>query len=231
VLFSLLPLLLATTPAQTKSIVLPVAEDSYVVVDFNDPSDREHLAERNLGSLDFVKTWYAWKVLKDEKAASFVYLKFDISVLKGRNVEWAALQLYVRSADTTFVSAHLVRGDWSELIINYNNAPPFEREAITVTPIYEGERWYTWGLDEVLAEEIEQGATKFSLALMQVEMVEGSEMQVVFDSREAGSNIPRLVVVYSDTSSFPFVWIFIGSGILLALGVAFVVQWKLRKNH
>jgi len=228
-LLLMLPLLLAAAPS--KSLVISVAKDSYVVADFNDPGDREGLRERNLGSLDFVKTWYAWKILRDEKAASFVYLNFDLSPLKGKKVEEAALQLYARKVETNsanFVAAHFVRGDWSELTINFNNRPPFDPEPIIVVPIYGGQGWYTWEVTDVLAKEVERGVTEFSVALMLVDMVEGNEEQVIFNSKEAGDSIPRLVVVYGGTSLLPLGWILtLGGVVLVASGIVFLWRRKL----
>ena len=59
-LFSLLVLLMGASA--TKSLVIDVAEDTYVVADLNDPEDALGFMSKNYGDLDFVKAWYLWNV-------------------------------------------------------------------------------------------------------------------------------------------------------------------------
>ena len=59
-LFSLLVPL--TGASATKSLVIEVAEDTYVVADLNDPDDAYGVRDENYGELDFVKAWYLWNV-------------------------------------------------------------------------------------------------------------------------------------------------------------------------
>ena len=59
-LFSLLVLLMGASA--TKSLVIDVAEDTYVVADLNDPEDALGFMSKNYGDLDFVKAWYIWNV-------------------------------------------------------------------------------------------------------------------------------------------------------------------------
>ena len=59
-LFSLLVPL--TGASATKSLVIEVAEDTYVVTDLNDPDDAYGIRGENFGELDFVKAWYLWNV-------------------------------------------------------------------------------------------------------------------------------------------------------------------------
>ena len=89
-----------TGDSATKSLVIDVAEDTYVVADLNDPGDAQGFRERNYGSLDFVKAWYLWNVeveepevegeaveVEMEKVVSIIYLKFDLSSIEDKAIE------------------------------------------------------------------------------------------------------------------------------------------------
>ncbi|GAH87317.1 unnamed protein product, partial [marine sediment metagenome] len=114
----LLPLMGASA---TKSLVIDVAKDAYVVADLNDPGDAQGFREKNYGSLDFVKAWYIWNVVEErgqevekEKVISVIYLKFDLRQLKDKSIESAMLQLYAKNVvlqAPRYVQVFLVSSD------------------------------------------------------------------------------------------------------------------------
>ena len=63
-LFTLLPLVMGASA--TKSLVIDVSEDSYIVADLNDPADSYGFMDKNYGDLEFVKAWYLWNVEEEE---------------------------------------------------------------------------------------------------------------------------------------------------------------------
>jgi len=121
-LLALLSLLMGASA--TKSLVIDVSEDAFVVADLNDPEDTLGLANENYGDLDFVKVWYLWNVVQEEvppevengeeaqngengeeaepelveteyeKIWCVSYLKFDLSELEDIDIDSAMLQLY-----------------------------------------------------------------------------------------------------------------------------------------
>ena len=147
----LLPLMGASA---TKSLVIDVAEDTYVVADLNDPGDAQGFREKNYGSLDFVKAWYIWNVVVEEqvveqevekeKVISVIYLKFDLSQLKDKSIESAMLQLYAKNVvlqAPRYVQVFLVSSDWSETTVSVNSAPGWGHTALATATIYQAALW------------------------------------------------------------------------------------------
>jgi hypothetical protein len=242
VLLLLLPLMAASpimAASPTKSLVIDVAGDTYVVADLNDPGDAYGFREKNYGSLDFVKTWYLWNVVEEEgeevekeKVVSIIYLKFDLSPIKNKTIESATLQLYARNVVLTnprFVQVFLVSSDWSETTINFNSCPAWGTTAIASSVVYSADYWYSW---DVTGDVISEGqAGEISFAVMLRDMDKGSEELVAFSSREAGANVPRLVVTYTE-SGVAWYWWVIGGVVLLALiAAAFLGGLRVRRSR
>ncbi|MQY67102.1 MAG: hypothetical protein GH159_02105, partial [Dehalococcoidia bacterium] len=133
-LFALLSLLMGASV--TKSLVIDVTEDAYVVTDVNDPEDTYDIMNENYGDLEFVKAWYLWNVVQEEvipevaegeeavpelveveyeRIVSVIYLKFDLTELEDMEIESAMLQLYalnVALLAPRYVQAYQVESDW-----------------------------------------------------------------------------------------------------------------------
>lgn len=225
----LLPL---TGASATKSLVIDVAEDAYVVADLNDPDDTYGFREKNYGSLDFVKAWYLWNVVTEEqevegevvevevefeKVVSVIYLKFDLAELEDKTVESAMLQLYASSVlllAPRYAQVFLVSSDWDELTLNFNSGPTWGQTASATATIYQAEQWYGWDVTDDVMSETESG--QISLVVMLRDMTKAAEEEVAFPSRETGANMPRLVVTYTE-SGVAWYWWLIGVVVLLAL--------------
>jgi hypothetical protein len=244
VLLLLLPLMAASpimAASPTKSLVIDVSEDTYVVADLNDPSDALGLREKNYGSLDFVKTWYLWNVVEEggqevekEKVISIIYLKFDLSPIENKTIESATLQLYAKNVVLTnprFVQVFLVSSDWSESTINFNSKPTWGTTAIASSVVYSADYWYSWDVTGDVTSGRQAGDIAFAVMLR--DMDKGSEELVAFSSREAGANIPRLVVTYTEPGIvISWYWWVIGPIVLVGLAaLAFFGGLRVRRSR
>jgi len=249
-LFALLSLLMGASA--TKSLVIDVSEDSYIVADLNDPNDSYGFMAENYGELDFVKAWYLWNVVEEEvipegeegeeaepelveveyeKIISIIYLKFDLSELEGMDVESAMLQLYAQTVailTPRYVQVFQVESDWDELTLNFNNAPPGGQNALATTTIYLADQWYGWDVTSGVTAEASSG--QLSLAVMLRDMDKASEELVAFPSQESGENTSRLLITYTEPGfGFSWYWWVIGAVVVLALlAAAFFFGAKLR---
>lgn len=243
----LLPLTGAST---TKSLVIDVTEDSYVVANVNDPADSYGLREKNYGTLDFVKAWYIWNVVTEEpqeegqepqeavevekeKVISIAYLKFDLSAIKDKTIDSAMLQLYAQNVallTPRYVQVFQVSSDWAETTLNFNNAPQWGDTAIATAVIYQVDQWYGWDVTGDVKTEAQSG--QISLAIMLRDMEKASEELVAFPSRETGDNLSRLLITYTEPGFvFSWYWWVISVVVLLALlALAFFGGLKLKRR-
>lgn len=246
----LLSLVLPLTGASaTKSLVIDVAEDAYVVADLNDPADTLGFMNQNYGDLDFVKAWYLWNVVMEEqevegemveveveleKVISVIYLKFDLTELEDKNIDSAMLQLYANNVallTPRYLQVFLVESDWEETAITFNSRPLWGQTAIATATIYQADQWYGWDVTGDVIREAQPG--QISLAVMFRDMDKGAEELVAFPSREAGTNMSRLVVTYTEPGfAFSWYWWVIGGVVVLALlALAFFGGLKLRRRQ
>ena len=231
----------------TKSLVIDVAEDTYVVADLNDPGDAQGFREMNYGSLDFVKAWYLWNVeveepevegevveVEMEKVVSIIYLKFDLSSIEDKAIESAMLQLYTNNVvllTPRYMQVFLVSSDWSETTLNFNSGPTWGQTAIATTTIYQADQWYGWDVTDDVIGETQEG--QISLVVVLRDMTKAAEELVGFNSREAGANVPRLIVTYTESGiGIAWYWLVIGGVVILALlALAFFGGLKLRRRQ
>ncbi|MBI4494045.1 MAG: DNRLRE domain-containing protein [Chloroflexi bacterium] len=199
VVLSLLALgLLVGAAPQEESILLTAVEDAYVVADIAAPEDEQGLRERNLGSQDFIKVWYAFQTPGKDQLLSLGLLKFDLTPLKDRDVQSAHLQLFALRADLAqparLLDVSLVEGEWSEHQVGFNKLPPVNTTPLATSAIYGANLWYSWDVTYHVTRKLRDGSVSFILGLRTLE--NNQEEQVVFASREAGHSAPRLVVTY-----------------------------------
>lgn len=255
-LFALLLLLMGASA--TKSLVIDVSEDSYVVADFNDPDDTLGLLNQNYGDLAFVKVWYLWNVVQEEvipevpegeevengeepepeiveteyeRIICVSYLKFDLAELEDIDVESAMLQLYTLNVvlvTPRYVQAYQVASDWDELTLTFNTAPSWGANALATATIYQADQWYGWDITDAVRAEKAEG--QISLAVMLRDMEKASEELVGFPSHESGENAARLIITYTEPGfTFSWYWWVIGIVVILALlAAAFFFGAKLR---
>ena len=104
-----------------KTLLIEASGDAYVVTDLASEEDPQNFRDTNYGSLDFLKTWYAWGVIEDERLLSVNLVKFDLQELAGLDIESVGLQLFARQADLTeaarLVDIHLVQDQSAEELV------------------------------------------------------------------------------------------------------------------
>lgn len=224
---------LGAAPSTLESVVLEVVEDAYLVTDTSSPDDPEGLRDTNYGSLDFVRTWYAWKVLGEEKVISVGLLKFDLGPVRDKEISSAHLQLLATRADldqpARLVDVHLAEGQWSEEEVTFNTRPSWGVTPIATGAVYGAGVWYSWDVTGSVVSKQDEGEVSFSLGMRSLE--EELEEQVVFAARESGRNIPRLLVTFTIEPSGIAWWVW-AAGIGGAAVVAFGTGWWLsRRRH
>jgi hypothetical protein len=251
-LILLLSLVLPLTGASvTRSLVIEVSEDAYIVADINDEADTYGLRDTNYGDLEFVKAWYYWNVVIEEHTEeqevevdgemvtqevvveeeverehyiSVAYLKFDLSQLEGIEVDSAMLQLYARDVvllTPRYVQVFLVPSEWTEAELTFNTAPGWGQTAISTVVVYQVDQWYGWDVTYDAVNETEAG--EISFAVMLRDMTQASEEVVTFPSHESGENVSRLIVTYTvPAGAFAWYWWLVGAVVIIALaGLAF----------
>lgn len=141
------------------------------------------------------------------------------------------LQLYAQRADLLqprFVDVHLVHGEWTEIGLTFANAPRWELTPIATAVVLRPNYWYSWDVTETVFKERKAPSLAFVVLLR--EMAEGREEQVVFNSREAKENHPRLVVTYIPAGLSPF-WLYplFGATLIVVAALAFLLGRHLRR--
>jgi PKD repeat protein len=136
------------------------------------------------------------KISADQNLNRVSYLKFDISAVPA-TVTSAGLRLFgaLDSFDAAGVPVGVYSStnhDWSESGLRYNNGPrPGAAPLATVTVAGTTTRWYEWDLTAFIQAEKAAGRNTVTLAIITTAV---SDPFVTFNSDDAGSNVPRLVV-------------------------------------
>ena len=217
----------ALGPSDIKSLIIEAVEDSYVVTDIADDEDTQGFRDQNYGSLEFLKTWYAWGVVGDERLISIDLIKFDLSELKDRDIESVSLQLFARTANLAesarLVDIHRVRDPWSQSDVTFNTRPAWDPAPVATAAIYGAGGWYSWNVTGTTIAGIRNGEVSFAVALRTI--AEETEEQVVFVSTEGVARAPRLLVTYeAPGTAVPWWWWAIGAAVVVVVGGgAFVI--------
>ena len=162
----------------------PVA-DSYV-------RDGAAYDDQNYGSLQqlFIK--------KDAPPFNrWTYFKFDLASISGP-ITNAKLRVYgATSSDTLTVKVYplqLISGaDWTENGITWNNKPTPGSTALASQTVDTTDGYTEWDVTAFVKNEKSAGRNKFSLVVKSETI---SAATATFDSREASTNKPELVVTY-----------------------------------
>jgi hypothetical protein len=223
--------------ASVKSLVVEAVEDTYVVTDLASQEDPQGFRQQNYGSLEFLKTWYAWGVLGDERLLSIDLVKFDLTKLKGLDVESVSLQLFARQTNLTqparLVDVHLINGKWTEKEVNYDTRPQWDNTPVATSAIYGAGGWYSWNVTGVTASAVARGELSFAVALRSA--TQQNEEQVLFVAKEALDKGPRMLVTYNSRPSSGvgsvdwWWWLIIGGGVAVLLVGAFTVGMGRRR--
>ncbi len=213
----------------TNVVAIQATDDAYVVADTSDESDPEKLRDAKFGTLDFVRTWYAWHAVGPEQIVAIGLVRFDLDPVKGKDIKSAQLQMFSTGTTLTqparLVDVNLItNGDWKQSDVTYNARPTWAPSAIATTAVYGPGVWYSWDVSgAVMAQAKKGGPLSLVVGLRAID--DKSEEQVLFASTETGQNMPRLIVEYAP-SGFQLTWYYIaGAGVVLVLfaGAAFFV--------
>lgn len=197
VLTALAMVFMGQTPLKT--IIINASGDSYVVTDIADDADPQGFRDTNYGSLEFLKTWYAWGVIADERLLSIDLIMFDLTELEDLDIESVSLQLFARQADLTeaarLVDVHLVQDSWNEDNVTFNTRPAWDQAPVATAAIYGAGGWYSWNVTGTATAAARRGLVSYAVALRSAD--EANEEQVLFVSREGLERAPRLLVTYN----------------------------------
>ena len=134
-------------------------------------------------------------VIKDNNNDEFsreAYLQFDISELAGFDVQRAIVRLYANRIDESLqIALHrITANNASESDISWNNTAD-EGDEVAVTSVFSsaGPRYYEWDVTDYLQEEV--GFNTFNILIKERNAIDEF---VEFNSREASSNPPQLVI-------------------------------------
>ena len=185
-------------PPGTKCLNIDAVEDTYVVTDLASAEDPQGFRKQNYGSLEFLKTWYAWGMLQDERLLSVDLIKFDLRKLQGLDIESISLQMFARQTDLTeaarLVDVHLVNGQWSESQVTYETRPSWDNVPVATAAIYGAGGWYTWNTTGSATAAVRRGEISYAVALRSA--TQDNEEQVLFVSKEALDEGPRMLVTF-----------------------------------
>jgi alpha-tubulin suppressor-like RCC1 family protein/subtilisin family serine protease len=126
------------------------------------------------------------------------YFTFDLTPVAG-SVTSAKLQLYgnINSANVSnlVLAVYPVAStSWTETGITWNNRPPAGSTALASLTVPDTTpRWYVWDVTSYVQSQKQAGQTRVSFDVRMTTFETGD--YVVFNSREAPSNTPLLVVV------------------------------------
>jgi len=124
------------------------------------------------------------------------YLDFRIDQLAALNIQRATIRLYANRVDESlYISLHRIAvNNSAEADITWNNTPD-ETDEVAVTAVFSsaGPRYYEWDVTDYLTEKV--GASTFSLLVKEGNT---NDKIIEFNSREANSNRPQLVIVHGN---------------------------------
>jgi calcineurin-like phosphoesterase family protein len=163
------------TPTGTSGQPVAFAPDADAYVNASSPST-------NYGSVTTLRT--------DGSPDVHSYLRFTVQGL-GASIARAQLQVYANSASTSGIRAVAVSNNsWVETTVNYNNAPALGSVLASSAAVATG----TWITLDVSSYVSVQGTFSFGLTTP-------GATAISFQSREASTNRPRLVITLSGSAT------------------------------
>ncbi len=130
------------------------------------------------------------------------FLKFDISAIS-TDVSSAILRLHGRLSNTQTPSIpvevyNVTNTSWLENTITWNNKPAADVVSLATTNINTtANQYYEWDLTLLIANARAAGSTLVTLKLLNTNTTNN---QVIFNSKEAATNRPQLVITHSGSS-------------------------------
>jgi hypothetical protein len=126
--------------------------------------------------------------------ARYCLLKFDLNSIPG-DVVSAKLRLYQRTSYEDTRNVYAVADDsWVETAITWNNKPAFGNQVASI--VTSKSTWNEWDVSSYVAQEYNNDKT----ITFVVKDPANSGIGIDFYAKENGTNMPELVVEYSDSS-------------------------------
>ena len=121
-------------------------------------------------------------------------LQFDVYDVD--RAESATLRLYANSAKASNINLYRTSDSWDESTVTYNSAPP-KGSSLGYQPVNSAGLYYEWDVTGYVQEQME-GDDVVSFVL---EDLSSNKNNINFNSKEADSNIPELVIVRYTTGT------------------------------
>jgi regulation of enolase protein 1 (concanavalin A-like superfamily) len=119
------------------------------------------------------------------------YLQFDIATAGIADVSSAIVRLYASSVNSSTITAYGTTDAWDESTVTWSSAPA-EGSSLNSVVVSAASQYYEWDITSyVQTESVGDGIV--SLVFYDAA---ASNLQTIFSSKEAGSNMPQLVIVY-----------------------------------
>lgn len=170
------------SPIYSQTVLLP-SNDTYI--------RGGTYADNNYGAADELVV----KIGDNESYMRKALLQFDLSSLS--NVQQAILRLYANSAKTTTLNAYLLSDDWEEASVTWNTLPAIGSSILSADFESEG-MYYEFDLTNIVTTEFEGDET---LSIIFTDDA-ASNTTISFNSKEADSYLPQLVVLETDYDDF-----------------------------
>ncbi len=221
------------TTGSLQSVVIPATGSSYIITDASTTADPQGLRDKNFGTQDFINVWYQWDVTGTEKDISVGLVKFNLASLKNKEIKSATLQMYATNVNLTqavrLVDINLVSGTWNEQKVTFNNKPDWSATSIASCAVYGAGIWSSWDVTGSVAQSVKSGTVSYAAGLDT--MVDKSQEQVLFASRQVSAAAPRLIVTYSSSNTSPFAWWIWVIGIIVIAIIAFFAGWMITRRR
>ena len=175
----------ATTKSRSLTVIVNPTEDAYVRGGNDD--------ENNFGSNDNL-------IIKQGTNANYfrkTYIQFDVSGEAFTDVTSAVVRLYANSVTAAEVSIYEADDNWQEETANWRNTPSEGRE-LDVVAISSENQYYEWDVTSYVASQA-LGDSVISLIFYDAS---ASNVLVSFNSKEAGSNLPELIISGKSTVNY-----------------------------
>lgn len=226
----LLPVVGSATPSfakaldatQSHSISLKPTDDSYVLANISSSNDPFGFRNLNFGNSPVLNVGFQGPPRK--AVISLAYLKFHVVGSDGNeiplnSVSSLVLRLYANSTYLgnmtswpvlAFATNQTTSAGWKESALNFNNSP----HATTVVAsenISSSKAYYSWDVTSVSKGPTLSGGN-LTLVLGPSLSPRGSEVHFLFNSNEAPTNPPELVVEYAASNGgivlpLPWYWL------------------------
>lgn len=117
------------------------------------------------------------------------YVQFDLSGEGYTNISSAVVRLYATTANSATITAYETTDSWGESSITWSSAPS-EGTTLDAVSVTSSSQYYEWDITSLVDTEV-SGDGVVSIVLYDAA---ADNLQTIFNSKEAGSNMPELVV-------------------------------------